>query len=160
MAMRSKLELFVHLVWATKRRAERLTEDWERAAYRCMNLEANRLNCKVLAIGGMPDHVHVVLQLASTVSVAQVVKPMKGVSSALLNDMRGEFTEPFAWQDGYAGFSLSKPHLRTVMAYVRNQKRRHATGQVWPFWEVTTEAAGRGQPGTSPEIAVEDKLGE
>jgi putative transposase len=139
MAVRSKLELYLHLVWATKWRADRLTEPWERLAYRCITQEAERLGCVVPALDGMPDHVHLVVRLPSTVSVAQLVKQIKGVSSATVNQNREEFTEPFAWQDGYSCFSISQSHLRVVISYVRRQKERHSQGKVWPLWEETDE---------------------
>jgi putative transposase len=94
-----------------------------------------RLGCDILALNGMPDHVHVVVKLHASVSYSQFANQIKGVSSALLNDLREENTEIFRWQSGYASFSLSRSHLSRVVAYVDNQKKHHANQKIWPEWE-------------------------
>ena len=69
-------------------------------------------------------------------------KQMKGVSSAMLNDHSDAMQDRFAWQDGYACFSISRPHLRVAIAYVKNQKKHHACGVVWTGWEETNTPVG------------------
>ena len=135
---RSKAEIYLHLVWATHKRKALLTEDIERAVYRCIESEAHRSGCVVLAIGGMPDHVHLLVQVPSTVSAAALAKQVKGVSSTMVRD-RMELEEPFRWQENYAAFSVSRSHLTRVMDYVKNQKARHATGKLWDGWEEADE---------------------
>ncbi len=137
---RSKAEIYLHFVWATHQRQPLVTPEVEAALYGCLVGEAQRLGCDVLAIGGMPDHVHVAVQMPTRVSAAQLMQRMKGVSSAyarreLLPD------QPFGWQDNYAVFSLSRPHRRRVVAYIRGQKQHHAAGTLWPEWEETDEDA-------------------
>lgn len=83
----------------------------------------------------MPDHVHVVARLHASVSCSQFANQVKGVSSALLNDLRTKGSELFRWQSGYASFSLSRSHLSRVIAYVDNQKTHHADQKTWPEWE-------------------------
>jgi REP element-mobilizing transposase RayT len=83
----------------------------------------------------MPDHVHLLIRLPATVSLAQVANQVKGVSSALLNDLRESGSEVFRWQSGYACFTLSRSHLSRVTAYIDNQKRHHANNKTWPEWE-------------------------
>jgi putative transposase len=137
MGANSKIEMYVHFVWSTKYRAVCLSPEQERIVMRCITQEAERLRCAPLAVGTMPDHIHVALRLSSVVCVATLAKQMKGVSSALLNQHRNPTDERFSWQDGYACFSISRPHLERVIAYVRNQKQHHAAGRVWPQWEET-----------------------
>ena len=127
MPLRSRAELYLHFVWATEGREPLLTPDIERAVHRCIVNEVEKLKGVVLAIGGMPDHVHLVVQFPKIRSTAEVMKQAKGVSSALANDLT-HHTRLFRWQNGYAVFSVCRSHLPTVIAYVKNQKRHHTQG--------------------------------
>jgi putative transposase len=136
---RSKTQIFIHMVWATKRRKPFLEQsDYERRIHRCIHSEAERLNCTVLAVDGMPDHVHLVVQLSAIVSPAKLAQGVKGNSSRFANAQL-EFCEPFDWQDNYAAFSVSREELPKVIAYVQNQKQHHADGTLWPELEETDE---------------------
>jgi REP element-mobilizing transposase RayT len=105
---RSKVEVYLHLVWATEGRADRVTQEFEEAVYRCIRNEAARLRCSVLALNGMPDHVHLVVRSAGSGQSRRFSKAGQGVSSALINDLRPEFSELFRWQPGYGCFSLGR----------------------------------------------------
>lgn len=131
---RSRSEIYLHLVWATYRRMPLLTGELERAAYACIMEEAKKAGCDVLALGGMPDHVHVAVRVPTTIAPAALVKAMKGVSSTVVRRqvLPGE---TFGWQDGYGAFSFSRSHRERVVAYVRNQKRHHAEASTWLEWE-------------------------
>jgi REP element-mobilizing transposase RayT len=134
----SKVELYAHLVWATKGRMDALTGGYERRVYRCVVAEARQLGCDVLAIGGMPDHVHLLVRIPSTLNIAVLAQRVKGTSSSLMNELRPEFSDVFRWQSGYACFSVGRDEVDTVVAYVLNQKQHHGTdGQLWPEWEET-----------------------
>jgi REP element-mobilizing transposase RayT len=80
----SRAEYYLHFVWTTQQRCPLLTPDVEAGAYRCMQAEARRLRCSVLALGGMPDHVHLAVKAPTDLSPAQAMKQIKGVSSKLL----------------------------------------------------------------------------
>jgi putative transposase len=135
----TKAEIYLHLVWATWRRQPLVTEEIERAVYRCIEKEVRRLQCNVLAIGGMPDHVHLVVKIRTTVSAAQLAQKVKGVSSTLARDQLLPPDTFFGWQDGYAVFSISRNHVKRVIAYVEDQKRHHSKGTLWTDWEETDE---------------------
>src|SRR5947207_714362 len=77
----AKTELYVHVVWSTHRRARILTEVIRKDLYPVLIAEARQLGCVVLAIDGMEDHVHMCIRTPARLSVADVVKQMKGVSS-------------------------------------------------------------------------------
>jgi putative transposase len=130
----SRTEIYLHLVWTTHCRLPLITADVEQAIYACMLKQANALRCEVLAIGGMPDHVHVAVRLAPMASSGQLVRQMKGVSSTLVRTALKP-GETFAWQNGYGAFSISRSHLPRVLAYVRDQKRHHAESTLWADWE-------------------------
>jgi putative transposase len=127
----SNLEYYLHLVWATYQREPLLMGDTEELTYACIRAEARRMNCTILAIGGIADHVHLVVQPPSTLGPAQIAQQIKGAASRFVND-KGI---AFKWQAGYGGFSLSRPHLKVVIPYVQNQKRHHAENRLWLDWE-------------------------
>ncbi len=131
---RNKLALFVHLVWATWDRLPLVTPEIERRVYRNIEAEALGLGCKVLALNGMPDHVHLVVSLPSTVTIANLAKQCKGVSSHFVN----ETLKPeagFKWQGTYGAFSVSRWDVDKIVGYVKRQKEHHAAGELAPEWE-------------------------
>jgi len=134
---RSKIEIYLHIVWATNHRTPWLTPEIERAVYRCISDEITRCKCEVLALNGMPDHVHLVVKIHSTTSVSALVKAAKGTSSIFARDNFEAQTN--GWQDNYAAFSVSRSHLPRVIRYVQNQKQHHAENNLWPEWEETSE---------------------
>lgn len=89
-------------------------------------------------MNGTQDHVHLLVQLAGKTSVAELMKQVKGVSSAMVND-RNDIAERFRWQESYGAFSVSRSHLPRVIAYINNQKQHHATDSLWPQWEESDE---------------------
>jgi len=79
-------------------------------------------NIRSLAIGGTTDHVHILLSLPGTITIAKAVGLIKGNSSKWLGQ---KDVQPFAWQEGYAAFSVSKNVINKVSAYIHNQKEHH-----------------------------------
>jgi putative transposase len=81
-------------------------------------------NAKLLAAGGMNDHIHVYASLPSTVTIADFVSTMKSNSSRWVHESfpnrRG-----FAWQEGYGAFSVSKSEEEKVINYICNQREHH-----------------------------------
>jgi REP element-mobilizing transposase RayT len=137
---RSKVEFYAHLVWSTAHRQPFITSNIERRVHRCIEAEVKKLGCAVLAINGMPDHLHLAIQLPSTVTVAKVAQIAKGASSRWINDEICP-VERFDWQNNYAAFSISRSHLKQVIVYIQQQKIHHAANTIWLEWEETDEEA-------------------
>ena len=129
----SHKEIYLHLVWTTLRRDPLMTAQVERRIHRCIQSEAERLGVIVLAIGGLPDHVHLVVQIPPSVSVSALVKQVKGVSSRFAAQQLVEagLLPYFSWQEGYSVFSFSRRHLSKVIPYVQYQRQRHAEQTIW-----------------------------
>jgi putative transposase len=134
----SKTRVYLHLVWATYERLPLLTPDIEREVYRCIESEAVRLKCKILAIGGMPDHVHLAVKLPATIDYSRLMNQIKGVSSHFVHD-RLPGHEGFKWQSGYAAYSIDPDRLDVVIAYINNQKTHHSDNTFNPVWEEVDE---------------------
>jgi putative transposase len=96
------------------------------------------MRCIVLALNGMPDHVHIVLIIPTTVTIADLVKQLKGASSHFYNDVL-QPEMPFKWQASYGAFTVSRWDVDKIVAYVKNQKQHHADAMLLPEWEETFE---------------------
>jgi putative transposase len=94
---------------------------------------SRELGCIPLAIGGVPDHVHVLLRGNATLPVATIVKEVKGSSSHLANHVLTK--DAFKWQGSYSAFTLRKSEAPLVKAYVEGQKQHHEVGDLWEEWE-------------------------
>ncbi|SFC51899.1 IS200/IS605 family transposase [Flavobacterium phragmitis] len=119
-------KLWIHVIWATKNRQELIDFSIEKDLYDFIWQELTELGCPVRIINGMPDHVHVLFLQNPQKSITDIVKQIKGSSSHFMN--RGEFIlEKFAWQTGFATFSVSESQLDIVYNYIKNQKEHHLT---------------------------------
>ncbi len=76
---------------------------------------------QVLAINGVPDHIHLVVKLRSAVPVALLKKQAKGISARFINE-RLEMKVRFRWQSGYGAFTISRWDLPMIINYVKKQK--------------------------------------
>jgi len=116
--------LFYHVVWGTKHRLQLIDPAWEKDLYGTIWSKAAALECIPYAIGGMPDHLHVVIAIPPKLSVAAVVGQLKDASCQHVNEKHaGGF---FLWQSEYGIFSVSEKALFSVVDYVEHQKRHHA----------------------------------
>jgi REP element-mobilizing transposase RayT len=123
MPRRSPSLVLVHIVWATSRRRPTLSRSLDDRLLAILGGKAHELHCPMLAGGCASDHVHVVVRLASGVSLGELVRRMKGASAYELNHDRT--TRPFAWQDGYWDESLGPADLNRAAHYVRHQRHQH-----------------------------------
>ena len=79
---------------------------------------------KVLAINGMPDHVHIFFGMRPTQFLSDLMQDVKGDSSKWINQ-RGFIIGKFSWQEGYGGFSYSKSQVDNVIDYIKHQEIHH-----------------------------------
>jgi len=116
----------VHCVWSTKDREPLLTSDLRDRLWPYLGGIAKQNQMKALAIGGASDHVHVLLSVPATLSVAKAMQLLKGNSSKWL---RATFPKmhSFAWQEGYGAFSINVSGVDATVVYIRNQAEHHRT---------------------------------
>jgi REP element-mobilizing transposase RayT len=132
--------LYVHLVWATWERQPFLQEDIKRQMYRLIGAKCQELHAQIIAIGGIEDHVHVLVGVPPMLSVADLVKHLKGASSRIMNkQLETSPTHFFKWQDGYGAISVSPSALNEVARYIAQQKEHHAAGSLIAPWEPLDE---------------------
>jgi putative transposase len=129
--------LFYHLVWATKGRESAISSEIERTIEWSMRTTIDTMRVIPHAIGFMPDHVHVAVSIPPSVLVADLVARLKGSSSHAVNQRHA--TDSFRWQGDYGVLSFGEKNLPDVIAYIQNQRRRHAANQLWPALERVSE---------------------
>ena len=79
---------------------------------------------KAFAIGGIEDHVHLLLSLPATLSIAKAIQLIKGVSSKWIHETFIDYKD-FQWQEGYGAFSVGLSHIEDTIKYINNQKVHH-----------------------------------
>jgi len=112
-----------HLIWATKDREPFICPSVEKCLYPFLIARSGELGVYVHALGGSTDHAHLVVSIPPSMSVAHVVKTLKGASSHMLNQVQSD--SRFAWQRGYGVVTLGQRQRAAAVAYVRQQKEHH-----------------------------------
>ena len=118
--------LTYHVVFSTKNREPWLTPPICERLWPFLGGIARENGMKALEIGGVADHVHVLISIPPTVPASKAVQLLKGGSSHWL---KSEFSNlsAFAWQDGYGAFTVSESQVEAVRAYIRQQAEHHRT---------------------------------
>ena len=110
-----------HIVFSTAQRHKLIEKPFQPKLWAYMAGICRNHGIYVRAIGGIEDHVHLLIELPPTLAVAQAVLKVKSNSSKWVNETR----KKFAWQKGYAAFSVSASNLLAVERYVNNQEAHH-----------------------------------
>ena len=112
----------VHIVFSTKERLRSISEKLQPKlwAYMAGILKNHRMHA--VAVGGMEDHIHVLVNLGATLSIAKAVQILKANSSRWMNEHPSPW---FAWQDGYFACSVSRSQVPMVRKYIANQREHH-----------------------------------
>lgn len=131
--------LFYHFVWGTRDKEPLLVGDIEQFAYALIRQKCRENQCILAAIGGIENHVHLLVSLPRTMCIAEFVKSVKGASAHLLNVKYGSPTWGFKWQGGYGVQTVSPAHVSVVRRYIENQKHHHADSTLWPGSEKFSE---------------------
>ena len=136
--------VYVHLVWATWDRQPLLQGEVRRQVYRAIGAKCEELKADIVALGGIEDHVHVLVALPAALSVADLVRHMKGASSYLVaSQHRNDPTGFFRWQGAYGACSVSPDALHEVASYVIHQQAHHAAGSLTARWELVPQQQER-----------------
>jgi len=117
-------QIHIHVIFAVKNRIGLIQKEWKDQLYKYIVGIIGNNNHKVLAINGMPDHLHIFLGLRPTQSISDLMQDIKGSSSKWINDQK--FVKGrFEWQEGYGAFSYGKSQVENVINYIRNQEIHH-----------------------------------
>jgi REP element-mobilizing transposase RayT len=119
------LSLLVHFIWSTAAREPWIGAEWQDDLYGYIGGIMNNKNAKLICAGGMYDHIHLYASLPSTITIADFVSVIKSNSSRWVHQSSLK-RRAFAWQEGYAAFSVSKSEEQKAISYIRNQERHHS----------------------------------
>jgi REP element-mobilizing transposase RayT len=128
----SYAELYVHFVWATWDRKPLLTLEIEAAVYAAIRAKCHERKCQVRAVGGIADHVHVVVRMPATLDVATLAHDMKGASSHLIRHHLGT---DFRWQGAYAAITVCPSVVPALCEYIEGQKEHYVRNRLNLEWE-------------------------
>ncbi|MDE7444085.1 MAG: IS200/IS605 family transposase [Muribaculaceae bacterium] len=119
-------QIYLHLVFAVSSRMALITSEWQNDLYRYMAGAFQQRGHKILAIGGMPDHIHILIGYKITDPIPNMVQSIKLQSSKWINEHRLSLNK-FAWQSGYGVFSYSRDRIDQIIKYINNQEKHHRT---------------------------------
>lgn len=130
---------FYHVIWSTKRRAPLITPQNEPTLFEVVTRKSSELECPILGMNAVSDHIHIAMTIAPKVSVAHWVKTIKGATAFEINAAFPDTPERFYWQTGYGVLTFGARNLDTVLAYIARQKEHHAEGTIQPYLEEMDE---------------------
>ena len=118
--------LSTHIVFSTKERRPFLAADIRPRVWAYMSRVLQNLECHAITVGGVEDHVHVLTMAKPVEAPSKIAQLIKGESSKWIHT---EFTNlnRFAWQEGYAVFTVSRSIVPKVAEYIANQREHHST---------------------------------
>ena len=125
------LSLHYHVVFATRGREPLISKTWRGQLHEYIGGTLRGLDAVAECVGGVADHVHVLMGLRASHCLADVMRELKKASSAWAADKMREDTRfanmsaPFAWQEGYAAFTVSASSCAAARAYIENQEEHH-----------------------------------
>lgn len=115
---------YLHCVWSTKERRRIITPDLQQRLWPYLGGIARANKMTAIEIGGVEDHVHILLALSSTLSISKAVQLLKGNSSKWIHETFPEY-HAFEWQEGYGAFSIGVSGIETTVDYIRRQAEHH-----------------------------------
>jgi REP element-mobilizing transposase RayT len=118
----SHVASYAHLVFSTKERQRLILPEWEPRLHSYMGGIVKGLDAVPLKIGGIEDHVHLLVSLKSKHRLDYFLRDLKADSSDWVHK---EVTRLFEWQKGYGAFSVSPGAIEAVGRYIENQKQHH-----------------------------------
>ena len=120
---RTFTNLLTHLVFSTKNREPLVVPDFKSELYAYLGGLMKELNGKAYSIGGIDDHVHMLVNLPPVISISDAMRFLKSNSSGWIHQKWPH--RPFGWQQGYGAFSVSKSAVPDVCQYIANQEEHH-----------------------------------
>src|SRR3972149_5399001 len=117
-------QIYIQIVFAVKGRDSIIHSSWEEQMYRYITGIVKNKDQKMLAINGMPDHIHFLIGMKPSCCLSDLVREIKKSSNDYIKD--NKFTKyKFSWQEGFGAFSNGHSQLDKVIAYIKNQKIHH-----------------------------------
>lgn len=117
-------QLYAHLVFAVQGRENVISTTWKEDLYRYITGIITNKKLKLLAINGMPDHIHILLGFLPSTNLSDCVRDIKASSTSWINGkklVKGKF----AWQEGFGAFTIGQSQIDKTVKYIVNQELHH-----------------------------------
>ncbi len=117
-------QIHIQAVFTVQDRDSIILKNWKDDLYKYITGIIQNNKHKLLAINGMPDHIHILFGLRPSQSLSDLMQDIKGSSSKWINEkrfVRGKFS----WQEGYGAFSYAKTDLPNIIRYIQHQQKHH-----------------------------------
>jgi len=117
-------QIYIQTVFAVENRQSLITIDFKEDLHKYITGIVRNHGQKLIAINGMPDHLHILIGLKPAMALADLVREIKADSTNFINEqklVRGRFN----WQEGYGAFSYGHSQLDRIIRYIHSQERHH-----------------------------------
>lgn len=118
----SLVKIYVHAIFATKKREKSILPAYQKEMFAYIGGTLNNLDCPAVVVGGTENHIHALFCMSRNITMSDLMRKVKATSSHWYKDKTGM---NFAWQEGYASFSVSQSSVDTVIKYIENQEEHH-----------------------------------
>ena len=126
---------YYHVIWATKYRQNLISQQIEPVLFSTIRHKSSQLKSDLHAVNAANDHVHVAVEIAPSIAIAEWVRQVKAVSARIINREFPDLESSFYWQGSYCILSFGKKALPFVVRYIENQKDRHKNDDLEAYLE-------------------------
>ena len=117
-------QIYIQIVFAVKGRQNLILPSWEDELYKYITGVIQNKGQKLIAINGMPDHIHILIGMKPICCLSDLVREVKKSTNSFIKEKN--FVKcNFQWQEGFGAFSYSQSSLNNVIKYIDNQKEHH-----------------------------------
>jgi REP element-mobilizing transposase RayT len=117
-------QIYIQVVFAVKYRKAMIHQSWEDDLHKYITGIIQNKGQKLIAINGMPDHIHIFIGMKPSCNLSDLVREIKKASNSFINYKKLTASN-FHWQEGFGAFSYSQSHIDYVVKYINNQKQHH-----------------------------------
>jgi len=117
-------QIYIQIVFAVSGRENLISQEWRDELYKFITGIVRNQGQKLLAINGVADHIHILLNIQPNIAVSDLVRDIKANSSRWVNE-KGLVRGKFRWQEGFGAFSYSLSQLDDVIGYIQRQEEHH-----------------------------------
>lgn len=117
-------QIYIQVVFAVKYRKAFIHQSWEDDLYKYITGIIQNKGQKLIAINGMPDHIHIFIGMKPSCNLSDLIREIKKASNSFINEKKLTASN-FHWQEGFGAFSYSQSHIDHVVKYINNQKQHH-----------------------------------
>jgi len=118
-------QIYIHIVFTVKNSDSLIPKKHLVELYKYISGIIRERNTKLLSIGGIQDHIHIFIGMNPSISLSDLVRDIKAVSSGFINSNKW-LRNKFNWQEGFGAFSYSRTHIDRLCKYIQNQEKHHA----------------------------------